>query len=169
MRLRPILRVARPTDDLRPLVQFYRDGLGFSVLGSFEDHAGFDGVMLGHPGAPYHLEFTHRRGHRVGRAPSPDHLLVLYLPENAAWQRAVRTLRRRGLEPVRSENPYWEVDGLTFEDPDGYRVVLQHGAWRESRRGTRAGSGSRPLSPAVPAAGGAGGRARPPRRRGARG
>ena len=34
------LRVARPTNDLDALVRFYRDGLGFEVLGGFEDHAG---------------------------------------------------------------------------------------------------------------------------------
>lgn len=45
------LRVARATDNLAKLVQFYRDGLGFAVLGSFEDHAGFDGVLLGHANA----------------------------------------------------------------------------------------------------------------------
>jgi hypothetical protein len=27
------------------------------VLGSFMDHEGFDGVMLGIPGASYHLDF----------------------------------------------------------------------------------------------------------------
>src|SRR5437667_180947 len=40
------LRVARPSDDLAALVKFYRDGLGFDVLYEFNDHDGFDGVML---------------------------------------------------------------------------------------------------------------------------
>jgi len=43
----PILRVARPSDDLDRLLIFYRDGLGLDVLFRFEDHQGFDGVMLG--------------------------------------------------------------------------------------------------------------------------
>jgi hypothetical protein len=30
---------------------------------------------------------------------------------------------------VRSYNPYWEEAGVTFEDPDGYRVVLQNAEW----------------------------------------
>lgn len=51
----PMLRIARPTDDINALLPFYRDGLGLSVLGHFEDHAGFDGVMLGRPGGPYQL------------------------------------------------------------------------------------------------------------------
>ena len=48
----PTLRVARPSDDLDALLRFYRDGLGLELLGGFEGHDGFDGVMLGHPGAP---------------------------------------------------------------------------------------------------------------------
>jgi len=26
-------------------------------------------------------------------------------------------------------NPYWKRNGRTFEDVDGYRVVLQNGTW----------------------------------------
>jgi hypothetical protein len=57
------LRVARPTDDLDAVVQFYRDGLGFAVLSEFRGHDGFDGVMLGHASAAYHLEFARKAGH----------------------------------------------------------------------------------------------------------
>lgn len=123
------LRVARPTDRLAEVVEFYRDGLGFEVLGSFEDHEGFDGVMLGLKGAPYHLEFTRRRGHATGRAPSEENLLVFYLPDAGAWRAAVERMRAHGYEPVASYNPYWDVRGKTFEDADGYRVVLQNAAW----------------------------------------
>ncbi len=49
------LRVARPTDNLAAVVAFYRDGLGLDVLYEFKDHDGFDGVMLGHAGWPFHL------------------------------------------------------------------------------------------------------------------
>jgi catechol 2,3-dioxygenase-like lactoylglutathione lyase family enzyme len=123
------LRIARPTDRMAEVVEFYRDGLGFEVLGSFEDHEGFDGVMLGRKGAPYHLEFTRHRGHEVGRAPTRDNLLVFYLPDADAWHAAVERMRARGYEPVPSYNPYWDVRGKTFEDADGYRVVLQHAVW----------------------------------------
>jgi hypothetical protein len=74
------LRVARPTDDLAAVVRFYRDGLGLDMLCEFNDHDGFDGVMLGRKGAGYHLEFTRKAGHRVGRAPTEDNLLVFYVP-----------------------------------------------------------------------------------------
>jgi len=120
------LRVARPTDNLTNVVQFYRDGLGFEVLYEFNDHDGFDGIMLGHKGAAYHLEFTHKRGHTAGRAPTEDNLLVFYLTDEVEWQQAVQRLESRGYKPVKAFNPYWDNQGKTFEDPDGYRVVLQN-------------------------------------------
>lgn len=123
------MRVARPTDRLDEVVEFYRDGLGFEVLGSFADHDGFDGVMLGHPGEQYHLELTAKRGHPVGRAPTMDNLLVFYLPDAEDWRAAVERMRSCGHEPVESFNPYWDRQGKTFEDPDGYRVVLQNAKW----------------------------------------
>ena len=125
----PKLRVARPTDDIEALLPFYRDGLGLSLLSRFEDHEGFDGVMLGAAGAAYHFEFTRAKGHVAGRAPSPEHLIVLYLPDEGQWRAAVDRMRRAGFEPVRAFNPYWDRTGATFEDPDGYRVVLQQAGW----------------------------------------
>lgn len=99
------------------------------MLDSFQDHEGFDGTMLGRPGAPYHLEFTRKRGHRVGRAPTQDNLVVFYLPDARQWQEAVDRMRAAGYEPVPSFNPYWDRSGRTFEDPDGYRVVLQNASY----------------------------------------
>ncbi len=125
----PVLRVARPSDNLDALLGFYQAGLGLELLYRFADHAGFDGVMLGRPGWPYHLEFTRAHGHAAGRAPSADNLLVFYLPDAAEWRAAVQRMRDAGFPPVPSFNPYWDRDGLTFEDPDGYRVVLQQAAW----------------------------------------
>lgn len=119
------LRIARPTDHMPEVVSFYQDGLGFEVIGAFKDHDGFDGVILGHPGSGYHLEFTQQRGHKAGPAPTQENLLVFYLPDAVDWQKAVDRMRAHGYEAVRSNNPYWDVRGKTFEDADGYRVVLQ--------------------------------------------
>ena len=123
------LRVARPTDNLPAVIAFYRDGLGFEVLSKFTDHEGFDGAMLGHRGAGYHLEFTHSAAHPAGRAPTQDNLLVFYLPDEAEWRTAVDRLEAAGYTAVAALNLYWDRHGRTFEDPDGYRVVLQNAAW----------------------------------------
>jgi len=125
----PILRVARPSDDFDGLLRFYCDGLGLEMLYQFEDHAGFDGIMLGRQGAPYHLEFTRKRGHTAGRAPTADNLLIFYLPDAADWRATVQRMRDAGFAPVSSFNPYWDQNGVTFEDPDGYRIVLQNASW----------------------------------------
>ena len=124
-----VLRVARPTDQMETVVAFYRDGLGFPELTRFSDHDGFDGVILGFPGAPYHLEFTTAHGHAAGRAPTQDNLLVLYIPDPREWSRLIGVLERRGHRPVPSFNPYWDREGVTYEDPDGYRIVLHQGIW----------------------------------------
>lgn len=123
------MRVARPTDRLDEVVRFYVEGLGLEQLGSFENHEGFDGVIVGRPGAPYHLEFTHQREHTVGSAPTQDNLLVFYLPDEGEWTSAVIRMEAAGYKSVQSLNPYWDLHGRTFEDPDGYRVVLQKAAW----------------------------------------
>ncbi len=55
-------------------------------------------------------------------------LLVFYLPDRDEWIAAVDRMRAAGFEPVPAFNPYWDRFGATFEDPDGYRVVLQQAA-----------------------------------------
>lgn len=123
------LRVARPTDNLAEVARFYEDGLGLTRLGSFQDHDGFDGLMLGAPGATYHFEFTRRRGHKAGRAPTRDNLLVFYLPDRREWQEAIDLMTAAGYTSAPSCNPYWDRAGRTFEDPDGYRIVLENASW----------------------------------------
>ena len=129
MHKKTVLRVARPTDHLDEVISFYTEGLGLVVLGSFMDHDGFDGVMLGIPGASYHLEFTRKRGHAAGRAPTQDNLLVFYVSDKQEWLQATERMSVAGYQPVPSFNPYWDVSGQTYEDPDGYRVVIQNQSW----------------------------------------
>ncbi|MFD0365173.1 VOC family protein [Nocardia sp. GCM10030253] len=119
------VRIARPTDRLAEVVRFYVEGVGLRELYRFENHAGYDGVMLGLPGAGYHLEFTTHVDGSPGDAPSAENLLVLYFSGEAQMYDVAWRLGEFGVEPVDAENPYWaENGGLTFPDPDGWRVVL---------------------------------------------
>ena len=120
------VRIARPTDRLDEVLRFYRDGLGLVVLGSFEGHAGYSGVMLGLPGSEYHLEFTSHEEGSPCPAPTRDNLLVFYIPDRAAIDRLTGRLNALGHYAVPPENPYWAELGATFEDPDGWRVVLMN-------------------------------------------
>lgn len=125
----PMLRIARPVGDLERSVALYRDGLGLREIGRFENHAGFDGVILGMPGLGWHLEFTRCRDHPVRPTPTPEDLLVLYLPDRSEWQAACASMAGAGFTEVAAFNPYWQRRGRSFADPDGYRVVLQQSAW----------------------------------------
>lgn len=107
----------------------YCRGLGLHVMGGFQNHDGFDGVMLGLEGLNYHFEFTRCRTHPVAPAPTPEDLLVFYLPAGADWNAACDRMRTAGFEQARSFNPYWEMRGHTFKDQDGYRIVLQQDEW----------------------------------------
>ncbi|SHE47435.1 VOC family protein [Streptoalloteichus hindustanus] len=119
------VRVARPTDRLDEVVHFYRDGLGLPELFRFEEHAGYSGVMLGLPGAAYHLEFTSHVDGSPCPAPTADNLLVLYFAGPADRDAVAERLAALGHGPVEPENPYWATRGaVTVEDPDGWRVVL---------------------------------------------
>jgi catechol 2,3-dioxygenase-like lactoylglutathione lyase family enzyme len=123
------LRIARPVVDLTRTKEMYCQGLGLAVIGSFENHEGFDGVMLGLPGASYHFEFTHCRAHPVVPAPTPEDLAVFYIPVSTEWQCACASMTAAGFKQVDSFNPYWDIRGRTYEDQDGYRIVLHNTGW----------------------------------------
>jgi hypothetical protein len=123
------MRVARPTNNLTAIAEMYSKGLDLEKLSQFTDHDGFDGVILGHPGHPYHLEFTSQREHETGTAPTKEHLLVFYIPDQAEWEETCERMLAAGFLEVSPYNPFWDIDGRTFEDLDGYRVVLQKIAW----------------------------------------
>lgn len=123
------LRIARPVSDLTRSVEMYRLGLGLHELGSFVNHTGFDGTMLGNPGENFHLEFTFCRHHPVQPASTHEDLLVFYVPKPLAWSRRCSAMLAAGFKEVQSFNPYWSQRGRTYEDQDGYRVVIQEASW----------------------------------------
>ena len=110
----------------------YCRGLDLRVVGSFEDHDGFDGVMLGFAGAGYHLELTRCRHHPVVPTPTAEDLVVLYIPAADEFRSTCARMLAAGFKETRAFNPYWEIRGRTFEDSDGYRVVLQNDAWSDA-------------------------------------
>jgi catechol 2,3-dioxygenase-like lactoylglutathione lyase family enzyme len=120
------LRVARHTNRLDEVVRFYRDGLGLKLIGSFRDHAGYDGAFLEVPGTGAHLEFTAGGGHPAP-TPHPESLVVLYLGDELT----VRTVvARLSVDPVIPANPYWAEHATTIADPDGFHVVLVPEHWQ---------------------------------------
>ncbi len=123
------VRIARPTDKLKQVTEFYNIALAMPIIGSFSAHDGYDGIMLGIKGANIHLEFTQHINGSPCPAPSLDNLLVLYYATQEEYQAAVALIESHGHHPVAPENDYWIDKGLTYEDPDGWRVVLFNGLY----------------------------------------
>ena len=128
------LRIARPVTDLARTTDMYRRGLSLRVIDSFENHDGFDGVMLGAAGADYHFEFTRCRKHPVRPAPTIEDLTVFYVPSDAEWRAACASMLAAGFDRVTAFNPYWEARGCTYVDCDGYRIALQRAEWSNWKR-----------------------------------
>lgn len=118
-------RLSRPTNQIDRLVHFYCDGLGLTKIFSFdEDAAGYSGVVLGFPDHPLHLEFCiHRDGFQNCRPPTPDNLIVFYVASQNGLRDLETLMKALGYPAVPATNPHWDLDGITFEDPDGWRVV----------------------------------------------
>ena len=123
------IRIARPTDQLKELIHFYHQGLGLNIIGSFNDHQGYEGVMLGMPDASVHLEFTQHFNGSPCPAPTRDNLLVFYFDNHHDYLAAVDQLRRINAKEVEPENDYWIDKGISFEDPDGWGIILFDGVF----------------------------------------
>lgn len=120
------MRFARPTDQLDNVIHFYEEGLGLKRIGGFQGHRGYTGVMFGLPDVDYHLEFTEHIDGSPCPAPTKDNLLVFYMPDLVKMKRVAERLHQMGYPEVEPENHYWKDQGITIEDPDGWRVVLMN-------------------------------------------
>jgi catechol 2,3-dioxygenase-like lactoylglutathione lyase family enzyme len=122
------VRVARPTSDLAGVVAFYGATLGLPVIGSFENHDGYDGVIFGLPDTSRQLEIL--RAEESIASPTTEDQLVLYLGSAARVEEVAARMRTAGHEPRISPNPYWERSAaVCFVDPDGYWLVLSPETW----------------------------------------
>lgn len=131
MPLRPEshLRIARHSRDLPAAERFWVHGVGLNVLwrSPADDRDEHDLVMVGWPGASWHLELVADPDGASPTAPTED-LLVLYVGAPADPDLLDR-LTEAGGTRVTARNPYWEQWGSTFADPDGYRLVLSSRTW----------------------------------------
>ena len=121
------VRMARPTDKWEEVNDFYGEkGLGLKKIGGFQNHNAYDGVMFGLPEYGVHLEFTHHVEGSPCPAPTKDNLLVLYMLDKNRINEIITRLELLGTYEVEPDNPYWLGHSHTFEDPDGWRIVLCH-------------------------------------------
>ncbi|EPF2243861.1 VOC family protein [Citrobacter werkmanii] len=123
------MRIAKPVNNLERSFLMYSQGLGLHKIAEFNDHEGFNGIMLGREDLDWHIEFTFCQNHPVQPLHTEEDLLVLYYPDENEWLRACERMSDAGFRMTASFNPYWNVNGRTFVDLDGYRVVIQNKSW----------------------------------------
>ena len=124
------LRIARPSHDLRASERFWIDGLGLDALFRADDSAegGRALLMVGWPGAAWHLELVSDPDDATPATPTDEDLVVLYV-NGAVGDDVIGRLVDAGGTRVAARNPYWDRWGVTIADPDGYRLVLSSRSW----------------------------------------
>jgi catechol 2,3-dioxygenase-like lactoylglutathione lyase family enzyme len=119
-------RIARPTNHFEAMVAFYCQLLGLPQMHRFDDHDGYSGVMVGLSDERYHLELvTHHDGIDT-QTPNREDLLVFYIDDQVAINALIARLISQGFRPVEPKNPYWQLGGVSFVDPDGWGVVFMN-------------------------------------------
>ena len=99
------------------------------MLGSFENHNGYNGAFLGKPNENWHLEFT-QSDVKANPTFDDDDILVFYPNTKIELEVIKENLKLHTIEFIKATNPYWndpEVSGgIIFLDPDGFRIVISH-------------------------------------------
>ena len=119
------VRFARHTNNLEAIKSFYIGVLGLELLGSFENHNGYDGVFIGIPNTDWHLEFT-KSNEKIAFNFNEDDILVFYPNTKIEFNVLIANLLQHNISSITSKNPYWNVNGKMYLDPDGYRVIISH-------------------------------------------
>jgi catechol 2,3-dioxygenase-like lactoylglutathione lyase family enzyme len=101
------VRFTRPTAKYDDVLVFYRDVLGLPVLAEWRGHRDYDGVVLGLPGTPVHMELLQHGDPPHIPEPHPENQLVLYLRGPEAVTTASRRLVEHGHSPVPASNRAW--------------------------------------------------------------
>lgn len=116
-------RVARHTDDFNLIKKFYVDILGLELLGHFDDHNNYDGIFIGKSTADWHLEFT-KSTTPADHHFDEDDLLVFYPDNTEEFDQIIQRFTENQVKSIKPKNPYWEENGVTYIDPDGYGIII---------------------------------------------
>jgi catechol 2,3-dioxygenase-like lactoylglutathione lyase family enzyme len=101
------VRIARPCHDLLASQRFWVGGLGLRVLFRVDEPTDGDHalVMVGWPGAAWHLELVHDPDDVTPATPTDEDLLVLYLGGEID-EDVIHRLVEAGGTRVAARNPY---------------------------------------------------------------
>lgn len=117
------LRIARHTNNLEAIEDFYVNILGFEQLGGFENHNNYDGIFIGKSGLDWHFEFTQSQT-KANHTFDEDDVIVLYPKTILDYNVLIKKLLQHNISSIHAINPFWNENGKMFLDPDGYRIVI---------------------------------------------
>lgn len=118
-----IFRVARHTNNLNPIIEFYCNILNLEILGRFENHNNYAGVFLGKNDLDWHLEFT-KSNEEANHKFDDDDILVFYPRTRDDYNNILENIKTYEIQIKHTKNPYWNENGIMIQDPDGYNVVV---------------------------------------------
>lgn len=118
-----ILRVARHTNNLKRIENFYINILGFERLGGFQKHNNYDGVFIGESGLDWHFEFTQSET-EANHTFDEDDVMVLYPSTMKEYNTLLSRFYDNDIAQIKASNPHWNENGKMFQDPDGYRIIV---------------------------------------------
>ena len=117
------LRIARDTNKIEEIKIFYNTILNLEILGEFQKHDGYDGIFIGKPTFDWHLEFTTTHedfDHQFDE----DDCLVFYPTTQQEYDEIIERIELHQIELINSKNPYWNENGISFLDSDGFVVIV---------------------------------------------
>jgi Glyoxalase/Bleomycin resistance protein/Dioxygenase superfamily len=118
-------RFARHTNNLKKVKFFYIHILGFEVLGSFENHNGYDGVFIGKSNLDWHLEFT--KSNQTANFNFGEEDYLVFYPENESeYNSLLERISENKIEFIESKNHYWNENGKIIFDPDGFGIIISN-------------------------------------------
>ncbi|MFB9107319.1 VOC family protein [Flavobacterium gyeonganense] len=118
-----MLRVARHTNNLETIENFYVNILGFERLGGFQNHNNYDGLFIGKPDLDWYFEFTQSKT-KTDHKFDEDDIIVLYPKTILKYNTLIKKVVNNNISIIPAINPYWNENGKMFMDPDGYRIVI---------------------------------------------
>ncbi|WP_312923139.1 VOC family protein [Empedobacter brevis] len=116
-------RSARHTNRIKEIETFYTKILNLDILGDFKNHNGYDGLFIGKANTDWHLEFT-TSSDDVNHQFDEDDYLVFYPETQDEYEAVIKNLEFYRIEPIQAKNPYWNINGISFLDPDGFVVIV---------------------------------------------
>ncbi|GEM50672.1 hypothetical protein [Empedobacter brevis] len=116
-------RSARHTNRIKEIETFYTKILNLDILGDFKNHNGYGGLFIGKANTDWHLEFT-TSSDDVNHQFDEDDCLVFYPETQEEYEAVIKNLEFYRIEPIQAKNPYWNINGISFLDPDGFVVIV---------------------------------------------